>query len=423
MLEYAFVGVTSIIATLLVMKFRAKSSGVPSNPVAEHNDCANSIIPVATEIIELPSPSPTLATEIIIGVSPEAGAVTLRAMIDEERFERARSISQPEPVLSRLNAIMQAVPGLLVAEQHAGRHLMEIVINGDLIRAADGNGFRAIAKGASGFTENARLFNPASLSNLVNAAAVWQVASVLVAQQHLADISARLKSIERGIERLSSFLDIERRSRLTGTYAYLGQLYSALHEGRLPMQAVAQLESAERDLLSIFDHLFSEFAQEAERTPLDGDTFGTEGLTKEAVAKVKRLESLASDLQLCLQVRTAAWYVLAVLPDVHGLQRARRKAIEDARTRLAQLDQTVISSARNDATRIKALWNTEETLQDRRQQVMAAAQKLKYTLQTDDATSALELRKMILALEHSSKPMKILLAVEDGRVVDTRAPI
>ena len=374
-------------------------------------------------MIEFPAPSPALATELIFGVTPEAGAVTLRPMMDEGRFERARSISQPEPILSRLNAMMQAVPGLLVAEQHAGRHLMEVVINGDLIRAADGNGFRAIARGVNGFSENARLFDPASLSNLVNAAAVWQVASVLVAQKHLADISAKLKSIERGIDRLSGFLDSERRSRLTGTYAYLGQLYSALHEGRLPMPAVAQLESAERELLSIFDHLLSEFAQEAARTPLDGDNFGTEDLTKEAIAKVKHLESLASDLQLCLQVRTAAWYVLAVLPDVHGLQHARRQAIENSRARLAQLDQTIMSSARTNARRIDGFWNTEETLKARRQQVLNAAQKLKLTLQSEDATSGSELRKMLLTLEQSSKPIKLLLAVEDGKVVDTRAPI
>jgi hypothetical protein len=66
---------------------------------------------------------------------------------------------------------------------------MEVVINGDLVRAADGHGFRAIAMGAKGVREHARLFEVKNLQNVVNAAAVWQIASVLVAQKHLADIS------------------------------------------------------------------------------------------------------------------------------------------------------------------------------------------------------------------------------------------
>jgi len=316
--------------------------------------------------------------------------------------------------------MMQAIPGILVAEQHAGRHLMEVVINGDLIRAADGVGFRAMARGVNGISENARLFDPANLSTLVNAGAVWQVASVLVAQKHLADISAKLKSIETGIERLGAFLDSERRSRITGTYSYLEQLYSALNSGHLPMQAAIELESAERDLLSIFDHLSAEYSQELERLAADGDTFGTEDLTNRAVAKVKRLENLASDLQLCLQVRTAAWYVLAVLPDVHGLQQARRRSIEDARGRLLELAESGTAVARAESTRIKSFWNKEETLQVRRQQVLSAGAELHLGIKRGVSAATTELQTMVRALDDSSKPMKLLLAVEDGHVVETR---
>ncbi len=417
-LSYLSLGLVSAGFVLLLMRIRS----VRNNPAqqTERDNVSQHIKPPQEVALAPPIPLRPLATEIIFGVDSNTPAVTLRPLKHEARFGSARSVTQPEPVQGRLNALMQAVPGILVAEQHAGRHLMEVVINGDLIRAADGVGFRAMARGVNGISENARLFDPANLSNLVNAAAVWQVASVLVAQKHLADISAKLKSIESGIETLSAFLDGERRSRITGTYAYLEQLYSALNSGRLPMQAATELESAERDLLSIFDHLTAEFSEEVKRHAQDDDTFGTEDLTKRAVAKISRLENLASDLRLCLQVRTAAWYVLAALPDVHGLQQARRRSIEDAIGRLMELAEVGTSAADAESSRIKSFWNKEETLQARRQQVLSAGQQLHLGIKSNVSAATSELRTMVRALNESSKPMKLLLAVEDGNVVETR---
>jgi hypothetical protein len=417
-LEYACVAVASVGVTLLVFNLRAKRGKSTSS-----GEIDRSVITPPNEpslaVLQRLAPAP-LATELTFGIAPEAAAVTLLPLTDVARFRTARSIVQPEPVLGRLNAMMQAIPGVLVADQHAGKHLMEVVINGDLIRAADGVGFRAMAKSANGISEHARLLESANLTTLVNAAAIWQVASVLVAQKHLADISARLQSIEAGIDRLSTFLDNERRSRLTGTYKYLKQLFSALNEGRLPMQAAGELEPAERDLLSIFDHLEAEFLQEARRQAKDGDTFGTEDVTNKAFTKIKRLEDLASDLRLCLQVRTAAWYILAVLPDVHGLQRARRLAIEEATERLTELAGAVTSTASTDAARIQAFWNREETLRVRRQQVRSSAKQLRRSMQREVTATSAELQVMFRALEDSSRPMKLLLAVEHGKIVETR---
>lgn len=418
-LGYLAVGLVSAGFVLVVIKMQTVRNG--SARTAEQ-DLANLTKERSQEVVLTPPPPPPprLATEITFGIDTNAPAVTLRPLMEEARFKSARSTTQPAPVQGRLNAMVQAVPGILVAEQHAGRHLMEVVINGDLVRAADGVGFRAMARGVNGITENARLFESDDLSTVVNAAAVWQVASVLVAQKHLADISAKLKSIEIGIEHLSAFLDSERRSRITGTYGYLQQLYSALNSGHLPMQAATELEAAERDLLSIFDHLTAEYLQEAKRLAPDGDTFGTEDLTNQAVAKVQRLEALASDLQLCLQVRTAAWYVLAVIPDVHGLQQARRRSIEDARRQLLELAEAGTSSAHAESSRIKSFWNKEETLQARRQQVVLAGQKLHLRITSDVSAGASEHQAMIRALADSSKPMKLYLAIQDGNVVETR---
>ena len=72
---------------------------------------------------------------------------------------------------------------------------MEVVVDGTLARAADGSGLLPFVRGPNGrIVEQARLFDAANLQRMVSAAALWQVASVIVAQKHLADISGRLKA-------------------------------------------------------------------------------------------------------------------------------------------------------------------------------------------------------------------------------------
>lgn len=60
---------------------------------------------------------------------------------------------------------------------------MEVLVNGDLAAAADGQAFGVSVLGDNGIKEHAKLFGTAIWGSLVNAAAVWQVASVIVAQK------------------------------------------------------------------------------------------------------------------------------------------------------------------------------------------------------------------------------------------------
>ena len=56
---------------------------------------------------------------------------------------------------------------------------------------------------------------------MVNAAAVWQVASVDVAQKHLADISAKLDEIHKGVEALEEINVRSPTSSISLTYTDL----------------------------------------------------------------------------------------------------------------------------------------------------------------------------------------------------------
>lgn len=198
-------------------------------------------------------------TRIAIGENPTQPVVTIGVLQSALEYEEAQPLDLQSSSISRLTALFQAVPSLLVAGEASGKRLMEVVINGDLVRAADGNGLRAFATGAGRIKEHARLFDVSNLQTMINATAIWQVASVVVAQKHLADISKELDEIKDGVREIFRFLDNQRKSRLQSTYDYLEQAYHAIQAGELPESVRHQLEHCERDLLEIQCHLEREF--------------------------------------------------------------------------------------------------------------------------------------------------------------------
>ncbi len=99
------------------------------------------------------------------------------------------------------------------------------------VPAGDGNGLRAFTVIADGIKEHARVFEVENLQNMINAAAIWQIASVVVAQKHLTDINKKLDEIKDGVLGISRFLDNQRKSRIRSTYDYLGQVSQAIQGG------------------------------------------------------------------------------------------------------------------------------------------------------------------------------------------------
>lgn len=157
----------------LTLRNRRQSAGVV--PLDGHVAAAGS----EGAVLQMPQ---LLASAIHFGVDVANPAVTLRALspTNGKAVENVPVVQTSIGVASRVLALMQAAPSLLVAEAHRGSQLMEVVVNGSLARASDGDGFRAVTMGPGGIKEHARLFETKDLSKLVNAAAVWQLASVIV---------------------------------------------------------------------------------------------------------------------------------------------------------------------------------------------------------------------------------------------------
>lgn len=264
---------------------------------------------------------------LIIGITGDKPMVTVKPVSVYPNSSTA--VDRTTSGVDRLSPLLQAIPSAAVASEVAQTRLMEVVINGPLAQIANGDGYRAFSIEGGRIREQATLFEPERLQNLVNSAALFQIASVVVAQKHLADISAKLDDIKAGIDAINVYLSDKRRSEITGALKYLGQVAVMLHHGEMDDAARAQLEFIERELGSINDHLV--LSLEALKTKVDGfDSPGLFDSSSELVSKLsveqEAAERLVEEWKLCMSAR---WIACSLLSRITGQTKLLKKREED----------------------------------------------------------------------------------------------
>lgn len=406
-----WLGLLLLIAVAWVI-FR-KGKGLPRGSVA--------LIPAQEPAVPEIHPSEPKPDRIVIGSDPALPLVTIEAVPAINDFEKAKPLD-PKSIksISRLSALCQAVPSLLVAGEASGKRLMEVVINGDLVRAADGNGLRAFAMNGKSIAEQARLFEVSNLQNMINAAAIWQIASVVVAQKHLADISRKLDEIKAEVQHISQFLENQRKSRVLATYDYLGQVYLAIKGGDLPDSSRINLESCERDLLEIQHHLEMEYRQKVDKKVKHTETFGTEELTNDIGKKISELDELTEDITLCLKTRIAAWHVLSLFPGDAQLKVARRASIQKSIDSLSGLAPHLEESLKSEIAAVDSFWNKGSTLDARKQSLKSKCMTAAGSLESKARQSSEHVfHSEHILLEHD-QPTRLYLQFENGELIDAR---
>lgn len=362
------------------------------------------------------SPKKEIPTRIVIGENPDQPLVTIEALDSPLAYEKAQQLDVRSGPISRLSPLLQAAPSLLVAGETAGKRMMEVVIKGDLVRAADGNGLRAFTMGADGFKQNARLFEVSNLQEVINAAAIWQIASVVVAQKHLADISEKLDEIKDGVQRISQFLDNQRKARIQSTYEYLAQAYHAIQAGELPSSVRNQLESCERDLLEIQNHLEMEFRQKVDKKIEKKEKFGTGDLTADVTAKIVGLNELAGDLALCIKTRIAGWHVLSQFPGEPHLKTARRANIQESIESFQSLG-PYCKAVKQEIAAVDSFWNRSSTLEGRRTTLLSKCDSTMQALLEKGQHSLAAIERCDQLMLADGCPTRILLQFENDSLV------
>ena len=223
------------------------------------------------------------------------------------------------------SVVAQAAPALMTAKELAGKNIMEVVIHGNLAKAADGNGLRAFSKSTNGkFIEHARLYHADSLSNIVNTAAVWQIASIVVAQKHLADINKKLEDLHDGVNRINDFLQVERTTRIQAIYESLKEKTEALAHTKQE-QVVNIINSSilskyDDDLKQIYLHVRADFEKYGTEKVEHKETFGTADLKIDIENKINELEKLAELAFLCLNLRLLCCNLMGYLGGLEHLK-------------------------------------------------------------------------------------------------------
>lgn len=356
---------------------------------------------------------------ILLGETADKPLVTIKA-VNNNTTATGRTLDLGSPSISRMSALLQAAPSILVAAEASGKQLMEVVVNGDLVRASDGNGVRAFTMGANGIKEHARLFEVKNLSTMINAAAIWQIASVVVAQKHLADISEKLDQIKEGVKSISSFLDNERRSRIEAAQSYLTQAFQTLQAGEMPASIRGQLESCERDLLEIQIHLTKEYRQSLTEAVEHREKFGTETLAQEIAEKIVKQQKIAQDLALCLQTRIIAWHVLALYPGEPHLKDVRRANIQSAIDSLQALGPEFSTAIEREIAAITAVFNRAKTLEERRDGLRSKSRSAVSKLTSDYEQADKGIKDSSRLLQLHDAPARFLFEYDNRELIGVR---
>lgn len=321
-----------------------------------------------------PVPAPVVESAgALVFSAPDGQPVLSLAKISDAPSQGWYPVADSESGISRLNPLLHAVPNLAVAHNVATTNYMEVVVTkGKLVQAADGNGFRAIVHGPDkSIIENARLYEANGLSNLVNAAVLFQIVSIAVAQKHLADISQKLSEIKAGVDRIQLFQKNERKSILTGATRYFEQVAPSVLDGEFSDGIRNQIEQHEASLLQVQDHLMEDIRHESRQmlTVQGSDSFGSKGLHDNIRSHQDLLTDLYRQLLLCIRARACGWQLLTVFPGETRLKENRKRSIEEALSLLAEsgnmLKQTDMF-VRQKVRELSSFWNSSATINERK---------------------------------------------------------
>jgi uncharacterized protein YaaW (UPF0174 family) len=389
--------------------------------ILEANDALPDLID-DTVLLDESVPASPAAASLVISDSEDQPVLSM-AQVSDPGQRSWRELSGQDEGISRLSPLMAGVPALATLHNVSTTKYMEVVINGDLIETATGDGFRAMAKGLDGkFLEHATLFNPTDLTAIVSGGAVFQMVSFVVAQKHLADISRKLDDIKTAVTGIKLFLEDERRSSVVGAIRYMEQVAQSVSEGELSDSIRFQIESHEAKLLDVQEHLLAEIHREIEHIQdiKDEDVFGTEGFENAINEQQQLIVSLYQQFLLSIRARGCAWQLLSMFPGEDRLKQNRKQDIQNA---ISMLDDGGELLVRTDALmqkkigELKSTWNKKLADNKRKlslsewnettlQQISTTRTQIENDLATAEA--------LVIARQ---KPTKVLLRVEDDQIV------
>ena len=358
---------------------------------------------------------------LVVGTSEEAPVLSL-ARISEPPLVNWNPVTGDDGI-GRLNPLLQAVPSLATAGEVATGKYMEVVINGPLLKAKGQEGYRLITM-IDGKPSHGTLLDPSRLSTIVNASALLQVASVAVAQKHLADISRKLSEIKASVDRIQNFQKNKRRTDIKGVIRYFEQVTSSVLLSTDLSEIRHQIEHHEATLLQVQDHLMDDIREESKATLhlKDCDTFGSKGIEDALRSHQKLLDELYQDLLLCVRARAFGWQLLVASSGNDPLKKSRKQSIVNAIESLAAGGDLLSGTQANMWQKVKAMsafWNRDVTVNERKLSLMEWNDRLVADVSQGKEQITRDLRAAEVAIAQQFQPMTLWLKIENDQIVAT----
>lgn len=293
------------------------------------NSTANSSLDLTKNSLE--ASNEEICGDVVLGLETPTGDSILEVSWLSEQApvpaENMKTISSG--VFSRMAPVLQALPSLSQSALANTGNYMRVVINGPLAESKSVvDAFQPYVRDGNGkIQEVAVLKDPKELKKLANLTAVWQAASIVVAQQHLADIADKLQDLSKEVERISKFLDQQRLSRIIAAVDYLNQFNGGIEvQSATPLRN--QLEHIERDLLEIQSHIKSELLSLCDESITKSDFFGSGNYSDAILKQIGRVSQLFDQFVFCIKARLVAWQILSAFPGELSIKLVRREGIE-----------------------------------------------------------------------------------------------
>lgn len=181
--------------------------------------------------------------------------------------------------LPLFNQLLQFAPDVAVAKEVTTNKYMQVIANGALTKAKDGNGQLGIVLGDKGIDSHARLFDPDQLKKLLTTSVAMRAVTMAVGQAHLAEISSQLKEMNIKIAEIKQFLDDERASKIEAIDHYFDEYFlSANNSFELSPVRRSQVEQDSREIDAVLLHLTKEIknAISAVENFVDDSMFGSD---------------------------------------------------------------------------------------------------------------------------------------------------
>jgi len=307
-----------------------------------------------------------------------------------------------------------------MANEVNGERFMKVVIDGPLKLAKDGNGYRGWSHDGRQITEQARLFD-GDLSQVVNAGALFNVASFALAQKHLADISAKLDEIKLGVDRIASFQKREREAEISSAIDYLQQISSPILQGELRAALEQKLEDAESNLLKVQNHLRSDLSAVSGgiQNARDDGKFGMSSFREKLTGLQSDFYELSHQWKLCLAARMMACRLLCNFQGVQATVRHReaviRADLEHMLGSAGMIAQIEIAIEGHLARFSSSLGDSRIELQANRELVQIARQATLPSLRTETLQLASSFDAMML---DNMQPVELLVALRNGEICE-----